>query len=370
MKKTHIVIIGQWTAPLQTPRAHRTWQLAQELARQGNRVVLYALTGPTFDYAPVQHDTGLIVKNLGISKHGCTDSEGGTHESFFAKYLRKALHEPDLFPGRDLYPMVRKALQQEGDIDLLITVATPHVIHWATAAAIDRSRIGTWIADCGDPYMGNPFFKHPFFMEKRERKWSGMCDFITVPIESAKSAYYPEYQDKIRVIPQGFRLDGIPLPPYTGNPVPSFAYAGVTYKGLRDPRRFLDFLSGLEGDFHFSVFSRNDKDFRPYLDRFGGRMELCGSLPREALLPRLAGMDFLINLRNGTGVQQPSKLIDYSLTGRPILEISSEFPQEEQDTLAEFLKGNYEKALPPLDLEPFCIENVARQFLDLAGLAT
>ena len=40
-----IVIIGFWTFPKKTPRAFRTWNLAECFAEKGHDVTLYAYTG-------------------------------------------------------------------------------------------------------------------------------------------------------------------------------------------------------------------------------------------------------------------------------------------------------------------------------------
>ena len=365
-----ILMIAQWTIPGQNARANRTWQLSRQLARLGHDVTLYALTGTTYDYGKVLEETGLKVKNLGVSHLGCVDSEGRSHENIVTKCIRKAVRAPELFPGIDLYPMVRRVFESEGDFDLLITIAAPHTIHWATAKYIDRSKVRTWIADCGDPFMGNPVpsLKHYRFLEKRERAWCSACDFITVPIEEAREAYYPEYRDKIRVIPQGFDFEEFQLPGYQPNPTPSFSFAGMTYKGLRDPSAFLDYLAETPEDFRFEVYTRNASPFLPWRNSLKGRMEIHGSIPRAELIPRLASMDFLLNIRNASAVQQPSKLIDYAIAKRPVLDISSEFTDTERKTFHAFLKGDYSGALAIGDTSKFRIENVANEFLALAGM--
>ena len=76
-------------------------------------------------------------------------------------------------------------------------------------------------------------------------------------------------------------------------------------------------------------------------------------------------MDFLLNVLNKSGVQQPSKLIDYALTKRPILNVSSEFNKEEQRNLDEFLQADYQHQYIVKDIEQYNIVNVAQRFLGL-----
>ena len=152
------------------------------------------------------------------------------------------------YPYMEYKYRVAEIFEKERDIDLLITIAAPHEIHFGAALAKKRQSDSfpkCWIADCGDPFMFNPYSKPaPWFM-KEEKRWCRQVDFITVPTEQSQDAYYPEFRDKIRIIPQGFNFNKTPVAKYTGNTVPTFAYTGVFYPGLRDPFKFLEYLSTL-----------------------------------------------------------------------------------------------------------------------------
>ena len=359
-----IVIIGQWTYPDQRPRAQRTWQLGLQFAKEGHDVTVYALLGGETDYSGVEEKYGLKVRNLGVSPNGLKDSEGHRRKTLHSSAVKILLNEYNVFPGCDFRRMVRETLEREAEIDLLISVACPHAIHWAVARYIDRTKVKKWVADCGDPFMLNPFGKKRRYLEKTERRWCERCDFITVPVEQAIDSYYPEYRDKIRVIPQGFDLDEVVLPEYTVNSVPTFVFAGRGYSGLRDPANFLRYLSSGKREFRFLVYT-NTPEFFPG-ESVPDRMSVRGFIPRSELLCELAKADFLVNIVNPSTVQSPSKLIDYALSGRPILDISSVFPAEEQQVFEQFLDGNYEKAHKVVGLERFDIRNVARSFLELA----
>jgi hypothetical protein len=359
-----IVIIGQWVYPEQKPRSQRAWQLGLRLAKDGHDVTLYALLGSTYDYSQVEKEYGLKVRNLGVSWNGLTDSEGHRKKHLVSGVIKNLLDEYDVFPGRDFYPMVRKALKKEGEIDLLVSIASPHAIHWAVARCIDRSKVKTWIADSGDPFMLNPFMKHHSCLEKQERLWCERCDYITVPIEEARKSYYPEYAGKIRVIPQGFDFQEIALPPYEKNDIPAFIFAGRAYENLRDPGSFLRYLSKCGRDYSFVVYTSSPDLFNSV--PIPGKMSVKGYIPRKELLPKLAMADFLINITNPSTVQSPSKLIDYALSGRPILDISSSFTEEERDRFERFLNGDYTMAHRIENLDRYEIRNVAEAFISLA----
>ena len=86
-------------------------------------------------------------------------------------------------------------------------------------------------------------------------------------------------------------------------------------------------------------------------------------VPHDQLITELSKMDFLINIRNESNVQLPSKLIDYYMTGRPILEISSVFA--EKDAFEDFCRADYHSRLVIHNPERFDINNVAKSFIEL-----
>ena len=158
------------------------------------------------------------------------------------RIINKFVKETNVYPYKKCYPHIKSALQQEGEIDLLISIAHPHVVHWAVSEYIDRKNVKTWIADCGDPFMGDPFNKHKASLETVEKKWCSKVDYITIPVKDGISAYYPEYQKKIRIIPQGFKIDKVDIKEYKKNDIPTFGFAGIVYPAQRDPRKFLEYI--------------------------------------------------------------------------------------------------------------------------------
>ena len=74
-------------------------------------------------------------------------------------------------------------------------------------------------------------------------------------------------------------------------------------------------------------------------------------------------MDFLVDFVLVSENQRSSKLIDYTLTKRPILSINT----LEMDTtmVDDFLNGDYTRQLVLPDIEKYNIVNVANQFIGL-----
>ena len=96
-----------------------------------------------------------------------------------------------------------------------------------------------------------------------------------------------------------------------------------------------------------------------------GKFIIHDPVPREILLQQLANMDFLINLLlEGTEKKQvPSKLIDYALSGRPILNIDPLNP--DKGLITEFLRFDFTHAYQVQNIEQYNIKNVVSEFTKL-----
>lgn len=355
---------------MNTPRANRATELARYFARQGHETILYGVLG-NYDYSIDESMCGIKVKNLGpmlFSTFTCDPNCRRT--KVWQKVLSILLGRFLEFPDIELSFRTRNTIKRENAVDLLITVATPYPIHWGAAWAkknMQKEFPKVWVSDCGDPYMGNSVHKkHPFYFQYIENFWGKQTDYIAIPIEKGRIGYSDLVQEKIRVIPQGFNMSNTGfVSAYQKNAIPTFAYAGMCYRDYRDPTQFLRYLSGLRGDFVFHVYTRAKAFFVPYQEVLGRRLVLHDYVPRQKLLSELSQMDFLINLKNNSEVQAPSKLIDYAVTGRPILDVSSSFT--EMNSFVEFCAETYTHQHPPIDLSLFDIENVGKKFLDIVN---
>lgn len=363
-----IVIISSEFFPCMKPRGLRTTELAKELVRQGHDVSVYAMLG-SYDYTEYSNATGIKINQLGVSRWGVKDCDGISHANFFRKVIVHFWGKYFWLPDRDLIRMVKNAISKEKNVDCLITIAKPHAIHYA-ASLSDLSAVACWIADCGDPFTLNPFSHYSTKFVEFEKLWSRKCDYITVPVQEAIHGYYPEFHPKIRVIPQGFNFDEVRLAAYRPHEQPTFAYIGTVYKGLRDPEAFLHYLSTKKEDFRFFVYGNSWHHFLPYKRVLGDRLQFGGKLSHNCLLTVISSMDFLININNSSNVQQPSKLIDYALSNRPFMSISSSFCEKERVLFEEFLCGDYSNRESFKNLDSYNIKNVAQNFVDLVRLKT
>jgi hypothetical protein len=366
MEKKKIVIISRTIFPSQAPRAQRATELVKEFGRQGHDVTVYAVLG-NYDYSDFEKTYNVKVKGIGKMRFATINSDGKSKNTIVSVLLSKLFHKLLEFPDIELSFKVAKLLKRESDIDLLITVAVPFPIHWGAAYVRDKfknNNIKKWVADCGDPYMGNKFVNHFFYFKYVEKWFCKHADYITVPIEKAKEGYYKEFHDKIKVIPQGFNFDEVNINEMVNkNEVLTFVYAGAFYKGIRDPKQFLEYLSTLDIDFKFVVFTKNKAIVEPFKIALGAKLEVKEYIPRNDLLNVMSKADFLVNFENGTSVQSPSKLIDYALAKRPILSIES--LKLDEDNVDAFFEGNYKDQLIVENIEQFNIKNVVNNFISL-----
>lgn len=354
-----ILIVTKFFHPDITPRAFRAYELAKELARQGNDVTVLT-TERDFDYSDIEREHNLKI-NATVKNEPKQLAGGG-----LKRVIRFGLNHFFLYPFIRLSRNIKNSLKKESGYDLLISVAYPYPVHFGVARAKKKNPhlTKTWVADCGDPFSGEQEgrLKQPFYYKTIENWFCKQPDFITIPIEEAKPAYPSLCQDKLRVIPQGFDFNQIKPNYIPGeNKVSTFAYAGNLGSGFRDPRPFIDYLDSLGVDFKFILYTRNQSFLEHHKNKLGDKLEFRAYVPREVLLKELGKMDFLVNLENKNAVQRPSKLIDYALLERPILSIK---PTElNKDVIAEFISGDYHNALKVLNIQDYNIKNVANKFL-------
>lgn len=368
-EQKQILIVSKFFYPLNNPRAFRTTELAKEMARNNHKVTVLAPYHDALEEFGTRHNIEFL--DIGKAKWKEINIKRGPF-IMLKRALRRILQLSLSYPELELTSKVNsklKKIKKEGrNYDLLISIAVPFPIHWGVALNWDKSEKNiakTWVADCGDPFMGaeNDTFK-PFFYFKYVEKWfCKKVDYLTVPVETAIPAYYKEFHHKIKVIPQGFNFKEVSTGETNKKPYPHFAYAGALIPGRRDPKAFLEYLVGIETDYKFDIYTTSVHLVKDYADRSNGRIEIKDYIPRLKLLFNMSQLDFVVNFENAGQKQMPSKLIDYSIIKKPILSINSfDFNPKITD---EFLIGNYSNAYEVKNVEQYKIENVAQSFLDL-----
>ena len=368
MNAKKILIVTNGFFPEISPRSFRATELAKEFVREGHQVSVCTHFRDGLETFASQHNFKLI--NLGTLSWPRPIVKGSGVALLIRRVIARFSTLLFEYPMIQLIPLIKKALKNENDYDLLLSVAVPYPIHWGVARIWNKknSIAKTWIADCGDPYMGqeNDTFKPPFYFGFVEKWFCKKADFITVPTKNAVSGYYPEFHHKIKVIPQGFKFEDITL--YKGSNHQDkiiFGYAGMFIPGRRDPSEFLNFLNSLDDSFifEFHIYTTTPQFVVPFIAAGKGRIIIKPIVLREKLLFELSKMHFVVNFENVGQKQTPSKLIDYLIIDKPVLSVT--FGNLQPSVLFDFFKGNYEQKMTLPDKNNYRIEKVASQFLAL-----
>jgi len=252
---------------------------------------------------------------------------------------------------------------------LVISIGLPIAVH--VGVALYRSgakRRGTFVADYGDPFSRNlegPRHRHYECIERRILK---EFDWVSLPLTEAATAFDGLVdRGKVRVIPQGVDFSIAQRREYVPGSVVRFCYSGVFYKEIRDPSKLFEYLVRRGGDFEFVIFTDfTNSGSMALIDAFraalGSKLILKDLIPRLDCIYELSAFDFLVNQRNATGFQAPSKLIDYGLADRPVF--SFDQSHFDEASFERFLARDFSH-VEAVDLTPFDVRTVASSFVAL-----
>ena len=135
-----IVLISKSYFPVQSARALRTTELAQQFARMGHDVTVYAVVGQS-GYEEYTKNTGVKVNLINTRWVPSSHHRQSKIRYFFVRgfsYLFGRLVE---FPNIELVFRVKEILSTEKDVDLLVTIALPYPIHWGAAYAKKKLKL-------------------------------------------------------------------------------------------------------------------------------------------------------------------------------------------------------------------------------------
>jgi hypothetical protein len=365
-----ILIITQHIFPIQTPRSIRSTELIKELARRGFDVTVYAVLG-NYDYAPFLNEfPNVRIKNIKIRWQFAPYNSDATHKGHIIdKILNKLFAKLIEYPNLEFMYRVPQLFKNENKYDALISIANPHQIHWGCARAkmkYPEKFPEIWVADCGDPFMNDDKDDyHKRYFSKFEKMFCSLCDYISVPHMNAIEGYYFEFRDKIHVIPQGydFKLENNNCDDPKNEAV-TFAYTGSFLKEMRDPSNFLEYLARKNMDFKFIIYTQDKGFVTPYISRLPDKLEIREPIQRTELLKTLRSMDFLVNFENvDFPACLPSKIIDYAITKRPILNLNP--ANLNINIIDEFLSRNYKNSYKVENLNDYHISGVVDKFISL-----
>lgn len=360
----NILIVSHYFYPTNTPRAFRATELADELKRRGHHVSVLIGETDTFVENYSEHEKGKLDTMVVSVK------DKANKKSLRSKLISLATtYLGDLW----IYKK-RKSFFKNIDLknyDVIISIALPVYTHVLTIKETKKQQWnGRLIADWGDPfYLPDGNSKKYFYFEKMQENWLNEFDYNTVPTQVAAD-FYEKYvpREKIKVIPQGFRIDSeYQRTEHRQNVPVKFIYTGAFYKNIRNPKLLFDELLKIDRDFEFHIYTNKyDLDFTTLLEKyekqFNGKLIVHDLIPRDELLKKFDEFDFAVNLENTVSEQVPSKLIDFAITGLPTISVKPNSINKED--LTAFLDGDYSTGVT-VNLADYNIEKVTDQFEQL-----
>lgn len=380
-KIERVLIISYNFFPEKNPRSYRTFELSKEL---GKRELEVDVIIPDYDYDYSELSQKLKI-NINKIPSGYFINKSAKNKNYtsiqnikkkdIASGILSNIYYLFYLGGRHFefwFFIFKKLSILRKEYDIIISIGLPFSVHLGTSVALRfNPKLGKLrIADYGDPFSYNPDNKFSYIHRYIEKWALNVFDYITVPSEKATPAYsFFKRNSRVKVIPQGFDMTNHKNNKFKTNACPKFAYAGIFYKNIRNPKSFFEFLIKSDMQFNFILFTdmsiyENRMCIEPYLERLGDKIEIREMIERDECIDELGKCDFLINVDNTSNTQVPSKLIDYYLSGRPVCSFNqNNFDPEE---FLDFLKGNYSKNyLQNININQFDIQKVTDQFLNL-----
>lgn len=380
MKQKSILIVCYHFYPEITPRAFRAYELAKEFSSLGHKVSV-VLPDNSYDYNDIinEHKIKIIKiksgylfnKNVQFDAKDTQDKSVKIHTSILYKLLKKIFFytHPNGRKFEYFWPLFMYLKKEKHVYDLTISIAIPISTHFGVALGrlFNKNFTKVAVADYGDPFTYNSNKKQLFYYKYLEKFWLNSFEYVSVPIESAINAFnYFNIKDKIKIIPQGFDMSHIRLLEYKKKDIPHFAYAGIFYENIRNPKILFDFLLKIKQDFRFILYTnKNDlKLVKPYIDKLNDKLIIKDFIPREECIMKLSQYDFLINMQNVSSVQSPSKLIDYAITKRPVFNFDQN--NFDQKMFLDFLNRQYSyQFINDININEYNIINIVTKYLQL-----
>lgn len=309
-----------------------------------------------------------------------------------------------IFPDKGMfwYPNVTAYLKQNNELfentDIVFSTS-PGVTNHRIARYIKRKNKNIqWIADFRDfNYVEHWEFKKgikAFLHKKLEHsivKEATNLTFVTKTMQKAYQKFYPQHQDKMYCVYNGFDKGDFPTVSEPLNDKLSFFYAGSFYNGLRSP---LPLMQLLDRAFEDNLLTKEEaqiqiagnideeqkqamKDYKSYHS-----IDFLGNLPRTEALQYMCRTTFLwLIVANIKSHYQtiPIKLFEYIAARRPIVNFapivseSSQIIQEKnlgynfntldfnieesypifKDLVLKYKQGDFNQSMPDENLESF-----------------
>jgi hypothetical protein len=361
-----ILIVSYAYFPEMSPRAFRWTALAEQLAYLGHSVEVICASG-------VGQATHECVSGVEIHRTGSNAREvvkrwlrleatvtptststkvgapastrskiGSLIKSAYRHTVRQILW-PDFaaFWYFSALKSAHKAIKK-GRPDVVVTVSLPYTGH-LVGLALKRRYAVRWVVDIGDPFSfmsETPLNNAALFQSLNFRSESSvlhMADAIAVTTEGTRGEYLKCFPglgpEKIVVIPPLFsptKNEEASVPFFGDSKKIRLIFAGTLYRAIRNPQALLELFRSLlltplgpKLELHFFGVVNDCKPcFDSFGDLVGTKIFLHGLVSRAKAVQAMKEATVLVNLGNSTAYQMPSKVVEYVMLGKPVLNVS------------------------------------------------
>ncbi|MCZ7580797.1 MAG: glycosyltransferase [Fimbriimonadaceae bacterium] len=354
----NLLVVTFSYSPALSPRAFRWTSLAEAWAAEGHQVdvVCSAVQGLPTEEAL----NGVCVHRVGgglRQKLTQTASQGPTSvgqpatpagpiivAAKAARALYRVAVKPFQWPDyaaswRRLAAHTAKEIVHQRGVDRIVAVSHPFSSLLAGSEVAAETSI-PWLADVGDPFSFDdqvPLNNRALFgarNRKTEREVLGRAKAVAVTNDLVRQEYarlFPELAEKLAVIgPLASDLAA------SENAEPLFSeeegkckllFTGTVYRDIRslNPvlavfKRLVESTSRCEYEIHFAGRLQGcSRCLEPVQDWIGTKVFVHGLVSRERIAATIPGCSALVNIGNSTPYQLPSKVAEYAVSGKPIL---------------------------------------------------
>ncbi len=384
--KDKVIIVSYFFYPENKPRAFRSFELAKGLAKSGYKVDLvipsYSLDGVEINYKDLTSKFPSITikslenarKKIETNKKTVSINDNKKLPIGFVNFLKRLVYfffpsGKDFIYGWKLFHFFRK---NRMSADSIISISYPYSVHMGSifARKFGFLKSNIILTEFSDTLVGCPALPNSFIHKWIQKFISNNTNIIITPTENSVPNFtLYKSKDKVKVIPQGYDFNDTKIKKYIKNNVPTFGYAGSFHATARNPKIFLEYLSTLDFDFKFIVYS-NIKDpdlvriFNEYQEKLKNKLEIRGLIPRLDVIESMSTFDFLIFEENLSENQSPSKIVDYKLTERPIFSFSQN--KIDKSKFIDFINANYSDSdFDSFNISDYSIESVVNKFISL-----
>ena len=369
--KPSLLILTFSYAPMGNPRSFRWTALAEEFASRGFRVQVVCSWQPGL--AKRQIHNGVEVYRVGNrlietiraslaqirrSSHPASEAKppkrsGASAGRLGTWFWRKIAWPDTTCVWYDAAKKMADSLLQKHIKTTVISVSPSFTAALAGYSVVKKNGV-RWVLDMGDPFSiavdapANNFSLYKTLNMRVERTLFQRANALTLTNNKVLDRYalmYPECADKMHVIPplltdSVFRL-GVRSKRQTGESI-KIVFVGTLYKHLRKPDFLLALFDGLikkgrlpNAELHFwgNCEECIDSVLR-FKQKLGPSLQLHGVVSQQDTLVSIGEANVVVNLGNTNNCQLPSKLVEYTAMGKPILNIIS----TENDPSEDFLK--------------------------------